>query len=160
MQTNFISYMTENVFNQVTPMTMKDRFEITNFLHNELEGHGNSKEHITNAIEYAMNTNPMAGGFILQLKDENITTGVVVMNKTGMQGYFPENILVYIVVHRDFQGKGLEERMVKRAMQLSKGDIALQVEQDHPAGYLYKKMGFVNLHSEMRYYQHNAPENN
>lgn len=147
----------EKVFNQVEPITRKEKSELVNFLFTHLDEYGDKKEHIEKCIEYAMNTNPLAGGFILQLMDAEEIAGAVVMNKTGMQGYIPENILVYIAVHADHRGKGYGKKLMERAMQMAKGDIALHVEENNPANFLYKKMGFVNPYLEMRYYSNGSP---
>ncbi len=149
--------MKEKVFNQVEFLTMKEKSDLVDFLFNHLDEYGDKKEYIEKAIDYAMNTNPLAGGFILQTKEDDEISGVVVMNKTGMQGYIPENILVYIAVHANHRGKGLGRKLMERAMQLAKGDIALHVEEDNPANFLYKKMGFVNPYLEMRYYTNDSP---
>jgi GNAT superfamily N-acetyltransferase len=92
----------------------------------------------------------MAGGFILTATDKGKIAGAVVMNKTGMKGYIPENILVYIAVHRDYRGKGLGKDLMKESLLYAKGDIALHVEPDNPARYLYEKIGFENKYLEMR----------
>jgi len=147
----------EKVFNQVELITRKEKSDLVEFLFNHLDEYGDKKEHIAKCIDYAMNTNPLAGGFIVQTGEGSEITGAVVMNKTGMQGYIPENILVYIAVHKNHRGKGLGRKLMERAMQLAKGDIALHVEQDNPANFLYKKMGFVNPYLEMRYYTNGSP---
>jgi GNAT superfamily N-acetyltransferase len=72
------------------------------------------------------------------------------MNKTGMKGYIPENILVYIAVHQDERGKGIGRQLMKEALRYAKGDIALHVEPENPAKFLYKKVGFTNKYLEMR----------
>lgn len=149
--------MTEKVFNQTDPITTKEKENIVNFLYEHLDEYGDHKDHIAAAIEYSMNTNPMAGGFVLQSTDDDTITGAVVVNKTGMKGYIPENILVYIAVHRDYRGKGIGKKLMERTMQLAKGDMALHVEHDNPANFLYKKMGFVNPYLEMRYYENGKP---
>lgn len=148
-----IKRMTEKVYNQVEPITTLERFELIGFLSHHLDEYGDSEENIGFAIDYALNSNPMAGGFVLRFSEDEETTGVVVMNKTGMQGYIPENVLVYIAVHRDFRRQGLGKKLMKRAMQLSKGDISLHVEKDNPALHLYEKMGFENPYLEMRYFE-------
>jgi len=149
--------MQEKVYNQVEKITTKEKENLVEFLFNHLDEYGDKKEHICKAIDYAMNTNPMAGGFIVVMYENNEIAGAVVMNKTGMEGYIPENILVYIAVHAGYRGKGLGKKLMQRVMQLSKGDIALHVEQNNPANFLYKKMGFVNPYLEMRYYTTGAP---
>jgi GNAT superfamily N-acetyltransferase len=42
------------------------------------------------------------------------------MNKTGMEGYIPENILVYIAVDRKFRGKGYGKELMIKAIRLPK----------------------------------------
>jgi ribosomal protein S18 acetylase RimI-like enzyme len=67
-----------------------------------------------------------------------------------MSGYIPENILVYIATHKDYRGKGIGSDLMKQAMKVSKGSIALHVEPDNPAVGLYEKVGFENKYLEMR----------
>lgn len=147
--------MTEKVFNQVEPVTMLERMEIIGFLHEQLKETGESKEQIGFALDYAMNSNPLAGGFILRMKEGNKIVGIVVMNKTGMQGYVPENILVYIVIHPKFRRQGLAKKMMTRAMQMAKGDIAMHVHEDNPEYHLSKDMGFQPAFLQMRYIENN-----
>jgi ribosomal protein S18 acetylase RimI-like enzyme len=67
-----------------------------------------------------------------------------------MSGYIPENILVYIATHKDFRGKGLGKKLMQEAINFAKGDIALHVEANNPAKYLYEKLGFTAPYLEMR----------
>lgn len=144
--------MKEKVFNQLETLTTIERLNLINFLHEHLDEYGDTKEAIGLAIDYSLNTNPMAGGFILQLNEGDEIIGAVVINKTGMRSYIPENILVYIAVHQKYRGKGLGKKMMNKIMQLTKGDIALHVEKDNPARFLYEKVGFESPYVEMRYY--------
>jgi ribosomal protein S18 acetylase RimI-like enzyme len=68
-----------------------------------------------------------------------------------MSGYIPENILVYIAVDNSQRGKGYGKDLMKKAIELSEGDVALHVEKDNPARFLYEKVGFTNPYIEMRY---------
>lgn len=124
---------------------------IVNFLFDHLDQYGDKKEDIEKAINYALSTGAQPGGFILTAHDEkeNIL-GAVVINKTGMEGYIPENILVYIAVHNDMRGKGLGKILMEEAIAQTKGSIALHVEKDNPAKFLYEKLGFTNPYLEMR----------
>jgi GNAT superfamily N-acetyltransferase len=67
-----------------------------------------------------------------------------------MKGYIPENILVYIATHQDSRGRGVGKQMLQRAVELANGDVALHVEPENPARYLYEKAGFTNKYLEMR----------
>ena len=152
--------MEEKVYNPVDTITTKEKTELVDFLHTHLDEYGDSKENIGKAIDYAMNPYPLAGGFILEARDNDEIIGAVVMNKTGMEGYIPENILVYIAVHGDYRGKGVGKKLMDKVVNMSKGDIALHVEHENPANFLYKKIGFVNPYLEMRLYKNGAPKKN
>jgi len=122
---------------------------IADFLHEHLEEFGDSKSDILLALEYVFDPLKPGGTIILQL-DENIIIGAVVINETGMAKYIPENILVYIAVHNGHRGSGIGKELMKNAIKFTKGDIALHVEPNNPAVFLYNKMGFENKYSEMR----------
>ena len=119
---------------------------IANFLFTHLDQYGDKKEDILRCIDYVFNR----GGFILVATDKQDIKGVVIINETGMSGYIPENILVYIAVHQDQRGKGLGRALMERAIQRAKGHVALHVEPDNPARFLYEKLGFTSKYLEMR----------
>ncbi len=124
--------------------------QISEFLHNHLDEYGDEKEDIQKAINYALNKGITPGGFVLIGKEDNDIIGAVVVNKTGMDGYIPENILVYIATHREKRGKGYGKALMTKAIEMADGDIALHVEPNNPAKILYEKLGFTNKYLEMR----------
>ena len=132
-------------------MTTTQKDKIVRFLSIHLEQYGDEESDILKAIAYAMKDIPSPGGFVLVHTDIEQIVGVVVVNETGMGGYIPENILVYIAIHNDYRGKGIGKKMMKVALQTCKGDVALHVEPDNPAKFLYEKLGFENKYLEMRY---------
>ncbi|VXD12220.1 GNAT family N-acetyltransferase [Marinoscillum sp. 108] len=124
--------------------------QVRDFLFNHLDQYGDKKEDIMKAINYALSTGITPGGFVLVGKDQGEIVGAVVVNKTGMDGYIPENILVYIATHRERRGKGYGKALMQKAINTAEGDIALHVEPDNPAKGLYEKLGFTNKYLEMR----------
>lgn len=124
--------------------------QIRDFLYEHLDQYGDKKEDIMKAINYALNKGITPGGFIVVGYEGHQIAGAVVVNKTGMEGYIPENILVYIATHRDQRGKGLGKKLMQRAIDEAEGAIALHVEPDNPAKILYEKLGFTNKYLEMR----------
>ena len=150
--------MTEKTFDQTKPVIAKEKQELVDFLYEHLDEYGDKKEHIARCIDYAMSSNPMAGGFVVEMREKDKIVGALVMNQTGMSGYIPENILVYIAVDSAYRGKGVGRRIMERSMKLAKGDVALHVEHDNPANFLYKNMGFENPYLEMRFYREGKPE--
>ena len=130
--------------------TTFSRDDIADFLYEHLDDFGDRKESILKCIAYAYGDNPGQDGFILLAhKDEEIM-GAVIINDTNMEGYIPEHILVYIAVHGNARGQGLGKALMEKAIERARGDIALHVEPDNPAKYLYEKYGFTNKYLEMR----------
>lgn len=128
-----------------------DRLDnISKFLFKHLEQYGDKLESIEQAMDYATSNENGKGGFVLVGYEEKEIVGTVVINKTGMGGYVPENILVYIAIHSDSRGKGYGKQMMEKAITETVGDIALHVEADNPAKKLYEKLGFTNPYLEMR----------
>lgn len=138
------------IFDALNKPTELEKRKMVDFLSKHLEKYGDDSDHIRRAIDYSVKENVSFGGFIIALKNEVDYLGVAVVNRTGMEGYIPENILVYIATHKDHRGKGLGSELMKEAINFTKGDIALHVEADNPAVHLYKKFGFTNPYLEMR----------
>jgi len=67
-----------------------------------------------------------------------------------MEEYIPEHILVYIAVHEKTRGQGVGKELMQRVINHTNGDIALHVEPDNPARFLYQKVGFTSKYQEMR----------
>lgn len=139
-------------FNIITPQTGVHKTHtpqvIANFLFTHLEQYGDKTEDILKCIDYAMN--PEKGGSIVIGMDDDKIVGIVILNNTGMGGFIPENILVYIAVDNSQRGKGYGKKLMQKAIDTAKGDIALHVEPDNPAKMLYEKLGFTNKYLEMR----------
>lgn len=124
--------------------------EIADFLYEHLDQYGDTKTDILKCLDYALSHYPHQGGFVLLARDGQEIAGAVVMNQTGMEGYIPENILVYIAVNKKYRGQGVGKELMQKAISLAKGNIALHVEPDNPAMKLYEKLGFTNKYLEMR----------
>ncbi|PKL79746.1 MAG: GNAT family N-acetyltransferase [Ignavibacteriae bacterium HGW-Ignavibacteriae-4] len=127
-----------------------EKEEISKFLFTHLEKYGDKLESIEMAMDYAVSKEIGKGGFVLVAYKDDVIVGTVVINKTGMGGYIPENILVYIAVHSETRGKGYGRKLMEKAIAETEGDIALHVEANNPAKKLYEKLGFTNPYLEMR----------
>ncbi len=132
---------------------LKDEKEaIVSFLSEHMDQYGDKPEDISKAFDYAMREGAAPGGLVITSHrgDDNTITAAAIVNKTGMSGYIPENILVYIATRKDQRGKGIANFMMNCIVELTQGDIALHVEPDNPAKGLYEKLGFTNKYHEMR----------
>ncbi|MBK8611652.1 MAG: GNAT family N-acetyltransferase [Chitinophagaceae bacterium] len=121
---------------------------IASFLFQHLDQFGDKKELILKCLDYVFN--PERGGFVVVAHEDENIFGAVIVNETGMSGYIPENILVYIAVDQAQRGKGLGKSLMQKTMDRATGSIALHVEPDNPAKFLYEKLGFTNKYLEMR----------
>ena len=124
--------------------------DIADFLFKHLDQYGDERKHIIKCLDYALSAEPGKGGFVEVAHDDNKIVGAVVINYTGMAGYIPENILVYIAVNKEYRGHGIGKRLMELTIAHTKGAVALHVEPDNPAKFLYEKYGFTNKYLEMR----------
>lgn len=139
------------IYNPNTKMSTLDKLNTVEFLHKHLEQYGDQKPDIEKAVQYALQEISSFGGFILEgYNDDDNVIGTVVINRTGMTGYIPDNILVYIAVDNSERGKGYGKELINKVIDLTEGNIALHVEKDNPARFLYEKVGFTNPYLEMR----------
>lgn len=138
-------------FNKEEDLTDISREQIINFLHTHLDRFRDSKEAIGKCLDYAFSKGSGKGGFVITGYYEGRLVGIVVMNKTGMGGYIPENILVYIAVDASLRGKGIGRQLMEEALNRAEGDVKLHVEYDNPAKKLYERIGFTTKYAEMRF---------
>lgn len=123
--------------------------QIISFLHQHLGEFRDSEEEIAKCLQYAQN--PDRGGQIyLASKDETIAGCVVVLN-TGMDGFVPPYLLVYIAVDESQRGQGIGKKLVTMVKEDLGSAIALHVEHHNPAKRLYEREGFTNKYTEMRW---------
>ena len=139
------------LFNTTKKPNKQQKECIIDFLFENLQEYGDPKSDIQKAIDYALMETPSFGGFLLVSSDDKEIIGVVVINQTGMKDYIPENILVYIATHKNHRGKGIGKELMQKTINQAEGSIALHVEPENPAKYLYEKMGFGSKYIEMRY---------
>ncbi len=139
------------LFEEKNKPSKQEKQEIVEFLYENLENFGDLKEDIEKAINFAFKETMSFGGFVLMSLQDNRISSAVVVNRTGMKGYIPENILVYIATHKELRGRGIGKDMMLKAIEIAEGSIALHVEPDNPARFLYEKIGFTNKYLEMRY---------
>lgn len=137
--------------NSINPPTFLEEKEVVDFLYKHLDKYGDPKAHIRLAIEYACSSHKGKGGFVVVGRLEGKIVGAVVINQTGMTGYIPDNILVYVAVDGSVRGQGIGKQLMEKSLDMAKGDVALHVEPENPAKRLYERLGFTNKYLEMRF---------
>ncbi|MDR6301886.1 GNAT family N-acetyltransferase [Mesonia maritima] len=143
---------TFTLYNRENKPNENEQKTIVDFLHTHLGVYGDDKKDILKCLKFAIgDSGKHSGGFVLIIKEEETLKGITIINETGMSGYIPENILVYIAVNQNFRGKGIGKQLMEKALEIAKGDVALHVDHNNPAKKLYERLGFENKYLEMRY---------
>jgi hypothetical protein len=107
---------------------------------------------IQEALDYALKNKPSFGGFVLTYTINNRIVGGVVVNRTGMEGFKSENLLVLAALHHDFKNESIIlEDLINKAVNYADGDIAIYAKPNHPALLMAKRLGFKEHFVELRF---------
>jgi len=135
-----------------TELTNQDYQEkLVNFLFTSLEQYSDPIPDIQACLKYIMDESKGGNVFVAEDEHSNLY-GAVFLTRTGMEGFVPGYLLVYIATHKDARGKGIGYGLLSFVKDNTKAAIALHVEHDNPAKRLYEKVGFTNKYTEMRWY--------
>jgi len=129
------------------------RDQLAHFLHESLKPYEDAVPDIKGALGYVFGEDGGRGGFILIGEIDRKPVGALVMLHTGMKGYIPEDILLFIAVDPSVRGLGVGGKIIKEAIALCPGDVKLHVEYDNPAKRLYERIGFTTKYAEMRFHK-------
>ena len=125
--------------------------ELAAYVHGTIKPYEDTLEDTRRAVDDALNSDSPKGGFILLAEEGDKPKGALIMLRTGMKGYVPENILLMVCVDPATRGQGLGGRLIRKGIELADGDVKLHVEYDNPAKQVYEKIGFTTKYAEMRY---------
>jgi [ribosomal protein S18]-alanine N-acetyltransferase len=121
------------------------------FLNEVMRPYEDKVPDVERGLRYALSDRPGEGGFIVIAAEGERLVGAVVMLDTGMSGYVPGNLLLFIAVDPSHRNEGIGGELIGYVKQRVEGDIKLHVEPDNPAKRLYERQGFTNKYLEMRY---------
>ena len=127
-----------------------DKHSLATFLHENLKPYEDTVEDIGRGLDYAFSLESGKGGFVMSAQEKGELLGVLVMLHTGMEGYVPANLLLFVAVDSGQRCKGIGRRLCEEAIAECQGDVCLHVEYDNPAKRLYERIGFTSKYTEMR----------
>jgi GNAT superfamily N-acetyltransferase len=128
-----------------------DRQSLASFLHTTMKPWEDTLTDIHRAFDYCFSDSPGMGGFMILAEQDEWLVGAVVFLNTGMGGYVPEHLLLFISVDPEVRGHGVGRQLIERALTRCEGPVKLHVEYDNPAKRLYERVGFTSKYAEMRY---------
>ena len=147
-----VNFEIHNAFN---PLTSLQKQDLINFLYVNFPNTENSKVKIRKTIDYALKERYPSihlvsyGGLIVLAKRNSEIIGALVLNKTGMDDIFPENLLVYLATDIKFRNKGIAREMIKLCKQITKGKIVIHIPPNNPYSDFLHKNGFNNRSLQM-----------
>lgn len=136
-----------DAFNEMSPY---NRHRVVKFLFDNQGDCKIEKTDVVSAIEYAMKDRPSFGGYVVTMEEDEQIVAATVVNKTGMAGYGPENILVYFATEQDVDYDE-SRKLLDKTIKVAKGDIAFLVTPDNPWKNIFRKLGFESKLLEMKY---------
>jgi len=124
---------------------------LAKFIHENIKPYEDTLEDTRRAVEIAIDPDHPKGAFMLIAEENQKPVGALIMLRTGMKGYVPENILLMVCVHPSMRGRGVGGQIIRKGIEQADGDVKLHVEYDNPAKQVYEKIGFTTKYAEMRY---------
>jgi len=125
--------------------------ELASFLYESLKPYEDPLPQVRQGITDALEPEHLEPGFILIAEQDRKPVGALLMLRTGMKGYIPENLLLMVAVDPSMRGRGVGADIINRSFEVADGDVKLHVEYDNPAKRLYERLGMVTKYAEMRY---------
>lgn len=126
------------------------REAVVDFFHTTMKPYNDAPEDVNRALDYAFSKADGEGGFLILAEEKGTLLGALLMLNTGMRGFVPPNILLFVTVHPDHRGRGLGRTIIDHSVAQCDGDVKLHVEYDNPAKRLYERVGFTTKYAEMR----------
>jgi len=127
-----------------------DRPTLVRFFHETMKPYEDEVPDIERALDYAFSPAEGKGGYLVLASAGETLAGAVLMLHTGMAGYVPETILLFVAVDPARRNQGIGGRIIREAVKHAPGAVKLHVEYDNPAKRLYERLGFASKYAEMR----------
>lgn len=142
--------MNITTFDAFSRLSINDISRISKFLYDHSGKFKDSKSAIRKSIMYAAKEVPGLGGYVFIMENKGEILGAIVVNRTGMNEYLAENILVYVAVKDTCRGEGIAQKLISHTIKYCKGDIAIHINKENPVIELFEKQGFKSRNIEMR----------
>ena len=130
-----------------------DPDSFASFMYESLKPYEDPLSVVRQGITDALEPRDLEPGFVLLAEIDRNVVGGLIMLRTGMSGYIPENFLLMVAVDPVTRGKGVGAQIIRKAFDIADGDVKLHVEYNNPAKRLYERLGMTTKYAEMRYHK-------
>ena len=128
-----------------------DHGRIAGFFHETMRPWNDALPDVSKGLDHALSTTDDRSGFVLLAAHAEELSGGLAMLDTGLGGFVPKYLLLFVAVRPDLRGQGIGKTLVQQALSMCDGAVKLHVEYDNPAKHLYERLGFSTKYAEMRY---------
>lgn len=137
------------LYNSFTGMGLSEKQSLVEFLCSHAAGAHQSA--VQEALDYALKRKPSFGGYILTTWEGRKIVAAIVVNRTGMEGFSPNNLCSYVAIDGHCADQeDILQQLIEKAIIHANGDLALHLEPDHPALRIYQRLGFRAQYLELR----------
>lgn len=130
------------VLNTTDFVTTLEKEAVTDFLMSSLGSYADNRDNISRAVEYALSKFPHQGGFIVLAREKDTIVGASIINRTNLEGYFAENILVFLATSEDSRGTGVGKELLRQTVLFTKGSILVRLNEFDDSQHFFKSAGF------------------
>ena len=135
--------------NAFTGLKTRDKNNLVRFIRENAIDTGEPS--IQEAIDVAVKNRPSFGGFILTAYQDSQIVAALVAHQTGMENCNPPHRLIYAVSTRgDKKAERALANLVENAVQQTRGQISLRIEQSCDSLSFYQKLGFQPKYLELQ----------
>ena len=108
--------------------------EIEDFFHTRMKPYHDKQEDVRRGLLHALSKKKDNSGFVLLARERTNgrLVGGLTMLDTGMKGYIPENLLLFVAVEPKLRGRGIGRKLISKALDRCSGDVKLHVEKQNP----------------------------
>lgn len=138
---------TYDAYTRLSPLEAE---RLTQFILGHHEGPKPTERAVSKAIQYSAKEIPGLGGYVFVLKEKDEIRGLMVVNKTGMGDYIPENFIAFLTIHSEHRRTGLEQQLMDYALEYCRGDMAIHIKEMGRSMKFLQRNGFELTHMEMR----------
>jgi ribosomal protein S18 acetylase RimI-like enzyme len=124
--------------------------QLAQLFHDNMKPFQDTVPDVRAALDYAFVAGKGQGGFLVLASREEQMLGALLMLDTGMGGYIPKLVLLFVWVSPELRGQGVGRKIIDEALRHCDGEVKLHVEYENPAKRLYERMGFTSKYAEMR----------
>ncbi|MEZ5058087.1 MAG: hypothetical protein R2879_13715 [Saprospiraceae bacterium] len=136
------------VFDAFTGISPFEKLGVIKFLEQHL---GVPKSKIQMAVEYAIKDCPSFGGLILVVTQAAEPVAVAIIHKSGHNGHQASHTLAYYAISEKFQTEEFIADFFDKLINLSNGDLAMHLSDDHQVASKLEALGFRQTRVEYRF---------